>query len=52
LLIEQYQKISRKEISLKLNKNESAIQKQINRLKKMGIIERIGGTRGYWKILE
>ena len=52
LLIKQNQKISRKEISIKLNKNESAIQKQINRLKKMGIIERIGGTRGHWKISE
>jgi ATP-dependent DNA helicase RecG len=43
-------RISRREIAEKLNINESAIQKHINTLKQIGIIERIGSTRGYWKV--
>ena len=36
----------------KLKINESAIQKHLNKLKQPGIIERLGSTRGYWKIKE
>jgi len=43
-------KISRKEIALNLHINESAIQKHLDKLRKLGVIERIGGTRGSWKI--
>ena len=30
--------------------NVSAIQKHMNILKEKGVIERIGGTRGHWKV--
>jgi Fic family protein len=50
-LIKENPAISRKELSEKLNINPSAIQKHIQKLKKEGFIERIGGDRGgYWKI--
>lgn len=50
LLLYENNKISRKAVAEKLKINESAIQKHINTLKRLGIIERIGSTRGYWKI--
>jgi len=42
--------ISYREIANILNINGSAVLKQIKSLKRNGIIERIGGTRGYWII--
>ncbi len=50
LLIIENNKVSRREIAEKLKINESAIQKHINKLKQLRILERIGDTRGYWKI--
>lgn len=44
-------KISRKEIAKQLNINESAVLKHLDNLKQKGSIERIDGTRGYWKII-
>ena len=45
-------KISRKRLSEILKINTSAIQKQIEKLKQMGIIEREGADfGGYWKII-
>ena len=35
-----------------MNINESAVLKHLAILKNSGVIERIGGTRGYWKIKE
>ena len=49
-LIIENNKISRREIADKLKINESAIQKHITKLKQLKILERIGKTRGYWKI--
>jgi ATP-dependent DNA helicase RecG len=43
--------ISYRNLALQLNINESAVLKHLDNLKKNEIIERIGGTRGYWKIL-
>ena len=43
-------KISYKIIVETLNINESAVTKHIGILKAKGVIERIGGTRGYWKV--
>jgi ATP-dependent DNA helicase RecG len=52
-LIKENPAISRKEISVKLNINPSAVQKHIQRLKSEGIIKRIGGDRGgYWEIIK
>lgn len=50
-IITKNNKISYKAISEILNINESAVTKHISNLKNKKIIERIGGTRGYWKVL-
>ena len=51
-LIIENPKISRKEMSDKLNINASAVQKHIEKLKKSSIIHREGGDfGGHWKII-
>jgi predicted transcriptional regulator len=35
-----------------LDINPSAIIKHLDRLKKASVIERIGETRGYWKVIQ
>jgi len=51
-LIEQNNKISRKQLSEILNINPSAIQKHINKLKQKGFLKRIGPAKGgYWEII-
>jgi Predicted transcriptional regulator containing an HTH domain and an uncharacterized domain shared with the mammalian protein Schlafen len=53
LLIDENSTISRKEISKKLNINQSAIQKHMDVLKKRGFIKRVGPAKGgHWEILE
>lgn len=44
-------KVSIKGIAGLLNINKSASQEHIEKLKEKGIIKRVGGTRGHWKIL-
>ena len=51
-LISKNNNISYRDIAKFMNINQSAILKHIETLKRIGIIERIGGTRGYWKIKE
>jgi len=51
-LIKKNNKISRNMISSILGINESAVQKHLNTLKEKGILKRVGGTRGYWKIIK
>jgi ATP-dependent DNA helicase RecG len=43
--------ISRKDLASMFNINESAIQKHVNKLKEFKRIERIGTTKGRWRIL-
>jgi ATP-dependent DNA helicase RecG len=50
-LIAHNNRISRKEIALNIGINESAVQKHLNKLKHLKVIERIGRTRGYWQML-
>jgi len=51
-LIKENPKITRGELSDKLEINPSAIQRHIQKLKTEGLIERIGGDKGgYWKIM-
>ena len=51
-LIEQNNKISRKQLSDILNINPSAIQKHINKLKQKGLLKRIGPDKGgYWEVI-
>ncbi len=49
-IISSDNRISRSGIAEIIHINESAIQKHLNGLKGKGYLERIGGTRGYWKI--
>lgn len=42
--------LSQREMAEKLSINTSAVQKHIVALKEKGAIERVGGTRGYWKV--
>jgi len=49
-LIQQNPKISRKKIAKILDINQSAVLKHLEKLKEMGVIERVGGTRGYWLV--
>lgn len=41
--------ISYRNIAKKVGINESALKKHLNTLKEKGFLERVGGTRGYWK---
>ena len=51
-LIIENNKISRNEIAFKIGINESAIQKQLNKLKQKGLLQRIGPDKGgYWKVI-
>jgi predicted HTH transcriptional regulator len=50
LLIKDNNKISAKEIALLFDINEKTRKRDIAKLKAAGIIERIDGTRGYWRI--
>lgn len=50
-LIENDTKLTIRKLAKLLNINVSAAQDHITLLKEKGIIKRIGGTRGYWKIL-
>lgn len=49
-LIKQDNKISYRAMAQQLDINESAIKKHLDTLKQKNIIERVGGTRGYWDI--
>jgi ATP-dependent DNA helicase RecG len=49
-IIAKDDKISRSAITKQMGISESAVSKHLGILKEKGYIERIGGTRGYWKI--
>jgi len=50
-LIKQNPKISRKKISEILDINQSAVLKHLESLKDKNRLVRVGGTRGYWEVL-
>lgn len=50
LLLQGNPAMSRQMLAAELGINPSAVQKHTDNLKKLGAIERIGGTRGYWLI--
>jgi len=53
VLINENPKIPRKQLSEKLNINQSAVQRHLEKLKEKGILKRIGPAKGgSWKILE
>ena len=47
-LIASNPRITKKELSEKIEINQSAISKHIDVLKKNGWLKRTGGARGYW----
>jgi len=50
-LIKERPTVSRKELSVELKINESAVQKHLENLKKKGLLRRIGADRGgYWEV--
>ncbi|QCI27746.1 winged helix-turn-helix transcriptional regulator [Caminibacter pacificus] len=49
-LIKQNPKISYRKMAEILDIADSAVKKHLEKLKKLGVIERVGGTRGYWKV--
>ncbi len=52
-LIQQNNYISRTKLSKKLNINPSAIQKHLKKLKKIGLLKRIGSLRGgCWEVIK
>ena len=51
-LIRQNPKISYRKMAQILDIADSAVKKHLNKLKEMGIIERVGGTREYWRIID
>ncbi len=51
-IIKKDTSISYRKMAILLNINESAVLKHLDALKRAGVIVRIGGTRGYWKINE
>lgn len=51
-LLRESNTLSKRELGKLLNINVSAAQAHIDLLKEKGYIKRIGGTRGYWEIIE
>ena len=51
-LIRQNPKVSYRKMAQILDIADSAVKKHLNKLKEMGVIERVGGTRGYWRIID
>jgi len=49
-LISEQPQLSRRKMAEFLNINVSAVQKHIEKLKEKGVLKRIGGTRGHWKV--
>lgn len=49
--IKEDRSVSYRDLAEKLGINASAAQKHLNVLKNKGVIERIGGTSEFWKIL-
>jgi len=49
-IISDNSKVSIRTIAGKLGINDSAAQQHVDKLKEKGVIERVGGTRGYWII--
>lgn len=52
-LISKNPKISREGLSGRIGINPSAVQKHLQKLKKMGLLERIGPAKGgHWEVID
>jgi predicted HTH transcriptional regulator len=49
-MIKEDNKISKRNIAIKLDINRSAVEKHLKALQNNGVLKRIGGTRGYWEV--
>ncbi|OQY40260.1 MAG: hypothetical protein B6229_02140 [Spirochaetaceae bacterium 4572_7] len=49
-LISKNPKISAQKLSVEISINKRNIEENLAKLKDMGVIKRIGKTRGYWEI--
>ncbi|OXS13665.1 ATP-dependent DNA helicase [Zobellella denitrificans] len=49
-LIKQNPRMPYRQMASELGINDSAVKKHLEKLKEANVIERIGGTRGYWKV--
>ncbi len=50
-LIKNHPKISYRKMASELGLGESSVLKHVEMLKKKGVLERVGGTRGHWKVV-
>ena len=50
-IIRRNNKIGYRDLAKEIGINDSAVKKHINKLKELGVLERVGGTRGHWEIL-
>ena len=51
-LIKNEPYISAEKIGIKIDKSSRTIQRSLARLKEIGVINRVGGTKGYWKVIK
>lgn len=51
-LLKENNRLSKRELAIQLAINVSASQAHIDALRAKGYIQRVGGTRGYWKIIK
>jgi len=50
--IQNNPKISAQKLSEKIGISKRKIEENISKLKSMGVLQRVGGTRGYWEVLD
>lgn len=49
-MIVEHPQMPYRQMAAELGINDSAMQKHLEKFKELGVIERIGGTRGFWKV--
>ncbi|MGE0090536.1 MAG: MarR family transcriptional regulator, partial [Bacteroidales bacterium] len=50
-IIKNNNAISQREIAKKVGINNSAVIKTTDKLKQLGVLKRVGGTRGHWEVI-
>ncbi|WOF17348.1 winged helix-turn-helix domain-containing protein [Methanoplanus sp. FWC-SCC4] len=51
-IIQKNNKIGYRDIAKVIGINDSAVKKHLNKLKELGVLKRVGGTRGHWEVLD
>jgi len=52
LIIQKNNKIGYRDVAKEIGINDSAVKKHMNKLKELGVLKRVGGTRGHWEVLD